>query len=66
LLGLFFDPEDKRQHVPPKCQLTFNGLHGVIFQKAELFRNLFPIASFKNCIDVDIPFVISKVIGKDI
>jgi hypothetical protein len=26
-----------RQHVPPKCWLTFNGLHGVITQKIELF-----------------------------
>jgi hypothetical protein len=24
-------------HVPPKRQLTLNGLHGVISQKAELF-----------------------------
>jgi hypothetical protein len=26
-----------RWHVPPKCWLTFNGLHGVISQKTELF-----------------------------
>jgi hypothetical protein len=26
-----------RRHVPPKCRLTFNGLHGVISQKRELF-----------------------------
>jgi hypothetical protein len=26
-----------RQHVHPKVQLTFNGLHGVISQKIELF-----------------------------
>jgi hypothetical protein len=25
-----------RQHVPPKYQLTFNGLYGVIFHKTEL------------------------------
>jgi hypothetical protein len=32
LIGLFFDPEDGGD-VLPKCQLTFNGLHGVISQK---------------------------------
>jgi hypothetical protein len=26
-----------RQHVPPKCRLTFNRLHGVISQKTDLF-----------------------------
>jgi hypothetical protein len=26
-----------RWHVPTKCQLTFNGLHGLISQKVELF-----------------------------
>jgi hypothetical protein len=26
-----------RQHVCPKCQLTFNGLHGIISQKTKLF-----------------------------
>jgi hypothetical protein len=26
-----------RQHVSPKRQLTFNGLHGIISQKIELF-----------------------------
>jgi hypothetical protein len=34
-LGLFFDPEDAGDIVPPKCWLTFNALH--IFQKTELF-----------------------------
>jgi hypothetical protein len=29
LFGLFFDPEDGGD-VPPKCRLTFNGLHDVI------------------------------------
>jgi hypothetical protein len=33
LLGLFLDAGD----VPPKRRLTFNGLHGVISQKIELF-----------------------------
>jgi hypothetical protein len=27
-----------RRYVPPKCRLTFNGLHGVMFQKTELLR----------------------------
>jgi hypothetical protein len=29
-----------RWHVPPKHRLTFNRLHGVIFQKTELFNSL--------------------------
>jgi hypothetical protein len=37
LLGLFFDLEEWG-HVPPKRPLTFNGLHGVIYQKIELFN----------------------------
>jgi hypothetical protein len=37
LLGLFFDLEDG--DVPPKRQLTFNGLHGVISQNIVLFVN---------------------------
>jgi hypothetical protein len=32
ILGLFFDPEDEGK-IFPKCQLTLNGLHGVISQK---------------------------------
>jgi hypothetical protein len=36
LAGLFFDPEDESD-VLPKRRLTFNGLHGVIFQKMVLF-----------------------------
>jgi hypothetical protein len=27
------------QHFPPECQLTFNGLHGIIFHKAEILKN---------------------------
>jgi hypothetical protein len=27
----------QRRHVPPKCQLTFSGLHGVTSQKTEYF-----------------------------
>jgi hypothetical protein len=38
LPGLFFDPEDAGDYVPPKHQLTFNRLHGVISQKIELFN----------------------------
>jgi hypothetical protein len=37
LLALFFDPEDGGYMFPPKRQLTFNGLHGIISQKIELF-----------------------------
>jgi hypothetical protein len=37
LLGLYFDPEDEGDMFPAKCLLTFNGLHGVISQKIELF-----------------------------
>jgi hypothetical protein len=36
-LGLFFGPEDGGEYIPPKHLLTFNGLHGVISQKIELF-----------------------------
>jgi hypothetical protein len=36
LHSLFLNPEDGGD-VPPKCLLTFNGLHGVISQKIELF-----------------------------
>jgi hypothetical protein len=34
---LIFRPWRCRRHVPPKHQLTFNRLHGVISQKVELF-----------------------------
>jgi hypothetical protein len=27
-----------RWHIPPKCRSTFDGLHGVVTQKIELFR----------------------------
>jgi hypothetical protein len=40
LLGLFLDPENWCD-VPPKLRLTFNGLHGVISQKIELFLRMF-------------------------
>jgi hypothetical protein len=33
------------QHVPPKRRLTFNGLHGVIFQKIGLFTMQFILLS---------------------
>jgi hypothetical protein len=36
-LSLFFCPEDGSD-VPPKRQLTLNGLHDVISQKMVLFR----------------------------
>jgi hypothetical protein len=32
-----FKPWRWRRHVPPKRRLTFNGLHGIIFKKMELF-----------------------------
>jgi hypothetical protein len=35
LACLFFEP--LRGHIPPKCRFTFNGLHGVMSQKIELF-----------------------------
>jgi hypothetical protein len=38
LLNLFFWPCRWRRYVPPKCRLTFNGLHGVISQKMVLFK----------------------------
>jgi hypothetical protein len=42
LLGLFFDPEDGGDYVPPKRRLTFNKLHGIISQKIVLwFKVLF-------------------------
>jgi hypothetical protein len=37
LLSLFFGPEDGGD-IPPKHRLTFDGPHGVISQKIELFR----------------------------
>jgi hypothetical protein len=37
LLSLFSLPWRWRRYVPPKRQLTFNGLHGVISQKTVLF-----------------------------
>jgi hypothetical protein len=36
LLGVFFYLEDSGDD-PPKCLLTYNGLHEVIFQKREFF-----------------------------
>jgi hypothetical protein len=39
LLGLFFNREDGGD-VPPKRQLTFNGPHGVIFQKTEILKRV--------------------------
>jgi hypothetical protein len=36
ILGLFSDAGILRQHVPPKRQPTFNGIHGVIFHKIGL------------------------------
>jgi hypothetical protein len=36
LLGLYFDHEDGG-YVSPKRLLIFNGLHGAIFQKIDLF-----------------------------
>jgi hypothetical protein len=27
-----------QRHIPPKCRLTFNGLHGVTSQKIKLFK----------------------------
>jgi hypothetical protein len=36
LLGLFFNPEDGCD-VSPRHRLTYSGLHGVIYQKTELF-----------------------------
>jgi hypothetical protein len=38
LLGLFFTPEDGSPDVPPKHP-SYNGLHGVISQKTELFTS---------------------------
>jgi hypothetical protein len=40
LLGLFFNLEDRRYYVPPKCQLAFNRLHSTMSQKTELFITL--------------------------
>jgi hypothetical protein len=34
---IFFDAEDGDRYVPTKRRLNFNGLHGVISQKIELF-----------------------------
>jgi hypothetical protein len=37
MLGLFFDPEDGGDMFLRNVGLTFNGLHGVIYQKTVLF-----------------------------
>jgi hypothetical protein len=37
LLNLFFGTWRRRRYVPPKRQLTLNGLHGLISQKIVLF-----------------------------
>jgi hypothetical protein len=48
LFGLFFDLRWRR-YVPLKRLLTFNGLHGVIFQKTALFTEyIFPSKSWQN------------------
>jgi hypothetical protein len=39
LLGLIFNPEDGGRYIPPKRELAFNGVHGVISQKMELFKS---------------------------
>jgi hypothetical protein len=36
---LIFRPWRWRRYVPPRCQLTFNGLHGVISQNMALFKS---------------------------
>jgi hypothetical protein len=38
LAWLSFHPWRWKQQVPPKCQLTFTGLHGVTSHKTELFQ----------------------------
>jgi ferredoxin-thioredoxin reductase catalytic subunit len=43
LLGLFFDPQNGG-YVSPKRRFIFNGLHGVISQKKELFEVICPCA----------------------
>jgi hypothetical protein len=37
LLGFILRPWRWRRHVPPKCHLTFKGLHSIISQKIKLF-----------------------------
>jgi hypothetical protein len=37
LAWIVFRPSRWRRHVSPKIVLTFNGLHGIISQKIELF-----------------------------
>jgi hypothetical protein len=37
LACLILRPWRWRRHVPPECLLTFNGLHGFLSQKTELF-----------------------------
>jgi hypothetical protein len=49
LHGLFVDSKN-RSDVPPKCQLTADGLRGVIPQKIELFITTSVRTS--NCIQV--------------
>jgi hypothetical protein len=41
LLDLLFIAEDGGDDVPPKRLLNFNGLHGVVIQKMELFILIF-------------------------
>jgi hypothetical protein len=51
LLGSFLNPEDGGD-VPPKCRLTFNGLHGIISQKTELFKFLTALSVIKISVDI--------------
>jgi hypothetical protein len=39
-----------RTYIPPKSQLTFNGLRGVISQKILIFRTTDDVQEFNNCI----------------
>jgi hypothetical protein len=46
LLSLFLRPWRWRRCVPPKCQLTLKGLHGVISQKMVLSNPVFDFKSY--------------------
>jgi hypothetical protein len=39
---LFYAGVSFRLWIPPKCRLTFNGLHGVISQRVALFSSDVP------------------------
>jgi hypothetical protein len=49
---LIFQPRSWRRHIPPNRLFTFNGLHGVLSQKIELFLTYTLIISLNQSVEV--------------